>query len=463
MGNVAIHGPAALEAARDTVRLPAAQRVLVVGGDAATLDQLTKLLGSFPALVEPVGAASAEEALQVLRTKNGFECLLADATPPDGLQLLLAARALRPDLRIVAMAPSRSNGVYREALESGAARVLTKPFDFEDLLASLAPGRPGSVAYLEGALDLVDVCRISTACQADGGLRVRQGESEGVLAHYGSTLVHAAVDGLSGAPAFASLLGWASWHFESISPSATGLAVNCELELAGDGVQRREGGRAGGHLRGLTLRHLIEWAMRGRQTCTLTVTSHGRTGVLPFEAGRILSAETADRDGGRAAAEILSWQDVRVDVIRWAELPPVRRGRGQVKGQGLQTLIDRFREEVDGFIATSVVRRKDGSAVAGVSLDPRLDAAAAGRFAGVVDSHLAAVEQLGVGPAWGETEDILITTARAYLLIRLLGEGHYHWLAVSSEANLALCRLLMRSHEPFLLSGLVDLGEIPGA
>ena len=105
--------------------------------------------------------------------------------------------------------------------------------------------------------------------------------------------------------------------------------------------------------------------------------------------------------------------------------------------------------------------RKDGSPVESRSLDPRLDAAAAGCFARVVDSHLAAVEQLGMGPAWGETEDILITTARAYLLIRLLGEDHYHWLAVSSEANLALCRLVMRSHEPFLLSGLGDL-ETPG-
>jgi predicted regulator of Ras-like GTPase activity (Roadblock/LC7/MglB family) len=120
-------------------------------------------------------------------------------------------------------------------------------------------------------------------------------------------------------------------------------------------------------------------------------------------------------------------------------------------------LLDHFCGEVEGLIATGIVRRKDRSLVEGRSLDPRLDATAAGCFAGIVESHLAAVEQLGMGPAWGETEDVLITTARAYVLIRLLGEGHYHWLAVSSEANLALCRLVMRSHEPFLRSG---LGEV---
>ena len=89
-------------------------------------------------------------------------------------------------------------------------------------------------------------------------------------------------------------------------------------------------------------------------------------------------------------------------------------------------------------------------------------ATAAGGYASVVESHFAAIEKLGAGAAWGETEDILITTANTYLLIRLLGDRHYHWLAVSSESNLALCRLLMRSYQATLLSGLADLGEKSG-
>lgn len=453
MGNVAIHNPVFLGAVRDADRFPAVQRVLIVDRDPATLDQLTGILDSFPMLIEPVGAESAEEALRVLRMENGFDSLLVDVARADGLQFLGSVRELRPDLRIVAMAPSLSASAHRAALENGAVRVLSKPFDVEDLLASLAASRPGSVALLEGALDLVDVCRLSAACRTEGALRVRQNGTAGVLAHYGTTLVHAAVDGQAGEPAFARLRGWDGWHFESIPLSATHLAANCELKLAGDGSQRRQAGKAGGHLRGLTLRHLIEWAMRERQTCTLTVASQGRTGVLSFEAGRILSAETPEREGGRAAAEILSWPDVRVGVTGLAAATAVQL----VKEGGLRMMLDHFCGEVEGLIATGVVRKKDGAPVEGRSLDPRLDTAAAGCFARVVESHLAAVEQLGMGPAWGETEDILITTARAYVLIRLLGEDHYHWLAVSSEANnLALCRQVMRSHEPFLLSGLLE-------
>ena len=227
------------------------------------------------------------------------------------------------------------------------------------------------------------------------------------------------------------------------------------------GGPRRAGARAGGTLRGLTLRHLIEWAMRNRETCSLTVTSRRRTGVLSFAQGKIRAAETADREGGRAAAEILGWENLRVHLMRSpAPMSTPAPETAAVADGRLEELIDRFCAELKGFIATSVVRRKDGSSVGSRSADPAVDARlAASGYARVVESHLAAVASLGA--AWGETEDILITTARAYLLIRLLGGDHCHWLAVSSEANLALCRLSMRSWEPFLLSELADLGEIP--
>jgi predicted regulator of Ras-like GTPase activity (Roadblock/LC7/MglB family) len=197
------------------------------------------------------------------------------------------------------------------------------------------------------------------------------------------------------------------------------------------------------------------------------VTSQRRSGILAFEAGSIRSAETGDREGARAAAEILGWESLRVELIRSPAATPLaakpRKAPKDGSTSGLETLIDRFCEEVEGVIATSVVRRHDSAPVAIRSTVSHLDAAAAARlYARLVDSHLAAVEVLGAGDAWGETEDILITTAKVYLLIRRLGDEHYHWLAVSSQANLAFCRLLMRSHAAFLLSGLAELGELGG-
>jgi CheY-like chemotaxis protein/predicted regulator of Ras-like GTPase activity (Roadblock/LC7/MglB family) len=449
---------AALPPLPDLAPTPA-RRILVVDDDPGALQLITNFLRTAPVPCEPMGVDSAEAALRILSGEDGLDCLLIDVAPPemDGLRLLLAARERRPELKIVAMASVPTDDLHRAVLEAGASWLLSKPLDLDDLQASLAADRPGVLSHLEGDLDLLDVCRLAAACQPNGGIRVRRGESEGILAHRGATLVHAEMDGLKGEPAFAGLRAWNGWHFESLPAlRAAALPESCDLDLRmAAGGPRREGSRAGGTLRGLTLRHLIEWAMRSRETCSLTVTSRRRTGVLSFARGKIGSAETADREGGRAAAEILGWENLRVHLMRSPALATVA-----ATGSGLEPMIDRFCAELEGFIATSVVRRKDGSSVVSRSADPAVDARlAASGYARVVESHLAAVASLGA--AWGETEDILITTARAYLLIRLLGGDHCHWLAVSSEANLALCRLSMRSWEPFLLSELADLGEIP--
>ena len=430
-----------------------ARRILIVDNDPATLRVLTELLLSDPALFEPLGAETAEAALRILTSGAEVDFLLADAVLPgmDGLRLLLSARELRPDLKIIVMTGSPSADLQRAALENGAIRLLSKPVDVEDLLASLASNQPGMLSHLEGDFDLIDICRLSAACQPEGGVLIRHADREGVLVHRGSVLIHVEAEGVNGVPAFEALRRWKRWQFEPLSGlSAAHLEVSCEVDIAAD-PPRRQGARADGCLRGLTLRHLLEWAMGSRQSCVLAVRSHRRTGVLAFDGGMIRSAETADHTGGMAAAEILGWEHLRVEVIHSppAETAPLETG------DSLTALLDQFCEEIEGLIATCIVCRRDGKAVSGRSMAPHLDpAAAGGAYARVVDGHLAALELLGGTVAWGETEDILITTTKAHLLIRLLGDSHYHWLAVSNDGNLALCRLLMRSWEAFLLCGL---------
>jgi CheY-like chemotaxis protein len=432
---------------------------LIVENDSATFRLLIQILRSEPALFAPVGAAGAEEALRLLESGETIDCLLTDVALPDmdGLELLRVARERRPGLKVIVIAASPTDDLYRAALDLGAAKLLPKPLDFEEVLASLKAGRTGSLSHLSGALDLVEICQLSSACQAEAGLRVRQGRGEGVLAYRGTTLLHASTGSLEGTAAWQSLRGWRHWYFESLPVrSARNLPENCQLDLQREAPCQDV--RASGCLRGLTLRHLIEWAVRDRLTCDLTVTAQNGIGTLSFEAGKIRSAKTAGGDGGRAAAEILGWEDLRVELVR----APAPAQEPAAIGGDFQMLIDRFSSEIDGFIATGVARRRDGSWVGGRSADPLFDASkAAGCYAKVVESHLTAVEQLGAGSAWGGTEDILITTARAYLLIRLLGDSHYHWLAVSSDGNPALCRLYMRSHEEAILARLAESGEIP--
>jgi len=293
-----------------------------------------------------------------------------------------------------------------------------------------------------------------TACQSDGGVRLRGTAGEGILIHRGATLIYAAAGELTGLEAFQDLSGHSPWLFDSKPVTASHVPVNCELTLAE--APRQPGMRAAGTLRHLTLRHLIEWAMRGHRTCDLTVTSQNRTGVLSFAAGKIRSAVTSEREGGLAAAEILTWENLRVAVVR-----SLQTGAVETTGNDFQALIDRFCADIPGFLGTGVVRRQDRFPVGSRADAPHLASnQVAAAFSRVVDRHLAAVEILGGTEVWGDTEDILITTANAYLLLRMLGDGHYQWLAVSREANLGMCRLMLRSFETFFLSELASLGEI---
>ncbi|HEX2643448.1 MAG TPA: response regulator [Thermoanaerobaculia bacterium] len=439
--------------------LPSAIRVLLVGHDAATETLLLHLLNTDLWLFE-AAAVSLDEALRALESDDAVDCLLIDVSLPDGLKLLVAARELRPEIKTVAVAASPGDELHQVVLESGAARFFAKPLDFEDLLTTLASARPGGLSHLKGDLDFVELCRLSAACHPNEGLYLQYPGGEGVVVLRGGRIVHAEAGALIGEPALELLRGATHLHFRSLPAGALErLEDNCLMALPGASTSPA-GGKVGGCLRGLTLRHLIELMAVDRLSCTMTITSQGGTGVMIFETGRILRAETAEHEGALAATEILGWENLRVELSRPAPQAP---GLPPRKSE-LQTLVDRFGSEIEGFIAASVMRRRDTAELAGCSADATVGSdLAAACYGGVIDSHLAAVASIGVSGAWGGTEDILITVARAYVMIRLLGDGHYLWLAVSREANMALCRLLMRTYEPFLLSALADCGEIAAA
>ncbi len=433
------------------------RNILVVDADPEIRHLLTRQLLANPHELTPTAVSTAEEALIALAEDSRYEFLLTDVVLPgiDGVELLLRARDLRPDLKIIVMTGAPSAEVFRAALACGAIRFLTKPVDIEDLSACFDPDQPGAVAHLDGDLGLLDLLQLSAACTPEGGLRIQHCGGSGLLLHRGPTLVHAMVDGTPGAPGFRALYGTSPWFFESFGGSPP--PPNCELDLTAV-PKEAPGANATGHLRGLTLRCLIDWAMRGTRSCTLAVRSLRRSGTLTFEAGKIVSAEAAGREGGRAAAEILEWRQLQVEVIQSRHTEAPASPACPASRAGLARLLDEFSTGVDGFVATSVVRRKDRSVVAGKASAPSFDhTSAATSYTRFLECHLAAVELLGGASTWGETEDLLVVTSKAFVLIRLLGEGHFHWLAVSSEANLAMCRHLMRSFSVFLISGLADL------
>lgn len=114
----------------------------------------------------------------------------------------------------------------------------------------------------------------------------------------------------------------------------------------------------------------------------------------------------------------------------------------------LEQIMQQVRLELGAeFIAMDVVGM-DGLSIAGSSIDPSFDsAAAAGRFAMVMKLASKVSEKLNLG----EVEDGLATTEKMLILTRFLGDGSYYWqLSVPRDATLGSVRMTMSEYAPQL-------------
>lgn len=124
----------------------------------------------------------------------------------------------------------------------------------------------------------------------------------------------------------------------------------------------------------------------------------------------------------------------------------------------LHDAIELFKSEVPSFVSTDIVSIKSGMSIGGGSIDPNFDATvASASYAEVVKSNARALKLLGMDPTG--TEDILITHANAFVLLRLLGGEYYHGLAIGKDGNLGLARVIMRKYESVFLDGIKALSQ----
>jgi len=109
----------------------------------------------------------------------------------------------------------------------------------------------------------------------------------------------------------------------------------------------------------------------------------------------------------------------------------------------LPDIIEEFQQQVPGFVSTDVVEIDSGMSIGGGSIDNEFDSdMASASYAEVIKSNRRALELLGMDDQ--STEDILITTEMAYLLLRELNDQYYHGLAISRDGNLGMARMLMK-------------------
>lgn len=235
---------------------------------------------------------------------------------------------------------------------------------------------------------------------------------------------------------------------------------------------------------GFSLLTVAQMAGIERLTCRLWVESDGRRGVLDFLDGDLVDAETDELRGLDAAHEIMRWRhtaleidttdvlrprtierplmEILIDSARIADesrgvpLPELDFEPEEVHMDRISQVLEKFRDEVPEFVSTDIVNIESGLSIGGSSVNFDFDASvASASYAEVVKSNARALDLLGLGAE--STEDILISTASVYLLIRLLGAEYYQILAISRKGNLGLARAIMKKLQPGLLDAVQEL------
>jgi len=113
-----------------------APRILVVEDDAAFRETVREILRDMGYKVR--GARNLTKAVKRL-THHSFDLVLSDVEIGDGsgFDVLEIARSTHPEAPIVLMSGNANAEMMQVALESGAARVLPKPFGLKELIQTV--------------------------------------------------------------------------------------------------------------------------------------------------------------------------------------------------------------------------------------------------------------------------------------------------------------------------------------
>lgn len=283
---------------------------------------------------------------------------------------------------------------------------------------------------------------------------------------------------------------------EEISSRLQGLGVDGYVEKPVDfedllarimGVLTR---RARGFVQGITLATFLQVVVLEGKTCTLRCESGGRVGTLHLQGGQLVGASTAELQGDPAALEVLSWDEVGIEIL------PGSLPQGPTSGRALEELLldglrrrdEAARDEeaarggqgapgrapetsptdekengmalkdhlmslqgVEGFVGAAVFSGT-GEALDAFSTNPRLDMKAIGAFANnALLNAQKATDEMGVGRG----NFLQIRAPQAIVLMRCLNEAtdfattqtgrvHIHTVVVMNpEGNVGMAGMML--------------------
>jgi CheY-like chemotaxis protein len=358
------------------------KKILIVDDEPAVLFALSEALVDRRRGVKVASAANGSEAVAILESEK-VDLVVTDLRMPemDGFELLAWLRRGFPHLPVIVMTGFATETAAR--LGEGALDVLEKPFDVAllrqkaaDMLRQSLKGRVENIS-LASFLQLLEIERKTCT------LSVASAEHGGRLYFRNGKLVGAETDGFSGQAAALEIVTW----------------EHADVEIA-DGCPAQEPEMEAG------LSYLLMEGMRLKDE---------RERHAPPPPGIAQETDAAIEALLSAEAGPMAGRDAAAEQVREA----LERGRG-----------------LEGSLATLLVETATGALIAAAigakGLDLEVAAAATSELA---RQRSRVEERIGLKDA---VEEVLLTSARRYYLLRPMGDRTFLLLVLDRErANLA--------------------------
>lgn len=440
-------------------------------------------------------ASDGAAALELLGDEEAnVDVILADIELPDGvscLELVLKARSLAPDARLILLKPDDFVHVTDELGVTRFARRDQPVKKLEERVLELISDEADSGATLAN-MELLDLVQLAHVSHTSAILHVRQRKSKGLIGFMDGEVLHAKYGDQVGEEALHRLLAFsqgdiflqAGGEFEEITVErgwdalANGLAaavLERRAELAEEDAA-------------LSLDEVITESDVSELLGVVSDSLDGEGGELQspldltngeplfsaadlMEIGDLSSAESGDQDINEIAVEETVSLEEGLAMISGPDMVPSGTGlpleavlsppeepspfeirphfAGEMSetGKRLHELLVQFCEEIPEFIATDLVHRDDGMSVGGMTAVEDYDSAVASAFySDVLNTCHRAVFGFGLdeGP-----EELLVTTNVAYLLIRSIEHTPYmHLTLMHRTGNLGIARVVLRRYAP---------------
>lgn len=388
------------------------RRVLLVDDEESLVWSLGSRLGKCRPQYSVVTANEGESALIELG-REAVDLLVVDVRMPgmSGIDLVLAARSITPDLPVVVMTAFKTVDVNR-IVGGTCTNFLEKPFEFDVFLdlvdRSLTPSRGFSGAI--SVQTLPEVVQLYVLSNTSGMLSVRHGGSLGTLWFDRGMIVHATARDMAGEDAFYEIMSWPTGEF-SMGPMEASPIRSIVADWQGLLLES---------CRRLDERHRSQRPERG---WTESPPSWPADSFSEFEPD-------ATRDVSKASAPRLTLDDYLVEKT----------------SMNIKDSLAKL-NEIDGFVGAALVDSESGMMLGsegGGNLD--LEIAAAGNTE-VVRAKRKTMASLNLKDG---IEDILITLGRQYHLIRPLRSRNavFFYVALDRQrANLAMARIALADVE----------------